>query len=202
MSIAAMLLATDAAAQTVILGGGYFRDIKRFSGDPEMNVLDGDASGLQLDVGTVVIPRLLVTFELGLSGESSVSRTTSISYMGQTVDIRTLYANRLTTWSTLVGLRAATTRRVRLTYLGGITFFHVSRRITSESQIAFVQPAPSPTSSSTVDNVAGPTVGIDAAIRATDHLAIVLAMRAHALRISADLAGVTVRPGVAAQFSF
>ncbi|PWT85399.1 MAG: hypothetical protein C5B57_02990 [Blastocatellia bacterium] len=202
ISIAAMLMATDATAQTVILSGGYFRDIKRFSGDPEMNVLNTDANGLQLGVGTLVVPRVLVTLEFGRSEETSVSRTTSISYLGQPVDIRTLYANRLTTWSALFGLRTAATQRIQLTYLGGVAFFHVSRRITSESQAVFLPSPPPPTSSFTVDNVAGPTVGIDAGIKATDHFAIVFAMRVQALRISADLAGISMRPGVEAQFSF
>jgi hypothetical protein len=50
--------------------------------------------------------------------------------------------------------------------------------------------------------VAAATVGVDAAVRTVDHLAIVLFVRAHALRISADEAGFAIRPGVAARISF
>jgi hypothetical protein len=199
---AAMLVATDAAAQSIVLTAGYYRENKRFSGDPEMNVLDTDANGLQLAVGTLVIPRCIVELEVGVSGGSSLERSTIVSYLGQNVDIRTQYSSKLTTWSALVGLRGAAAGRFQLTYLGGVTFFHVTRRITPNSQTVIVQPVPPPTTSTTVDNIAGPTIGVDAAIRATQHFAVVFLVRAQALRISSDLAGFTVRPGVAAQFSF
>lgn len=48
-----VLLPTEAAAQSVIVRGGYSREIKLFSGEPGTNVLDTVASGLDLAVGTL-----------------------------------------------------------------------------------------------------------------------------------------------------
>jgi hypothetical protein len=202
MLAVAVLIATDAVAQSVIVTGGYYREIKRFSGDPTLNVLDTEANGVQLGVGTMVTPRCEVALEVGVSEGSSVTRSTSVAFEGQTVDVQTQYANRLITWSALVGLRGPQTGRLQITYLGGITFSHLRREITPESQAAILQPAPPPTTSVTIDDVAAATVGVDAAVRAADHLTVVVFLRANALRISSDLAGFAMRSGIAAQFSF
>jgi hypothetical protein len=203
--IAVLLAASDAMAQSVLLTAGGYHEIKRFSGDagPDAtNVLDTDANGLHIAVGTVVIPHFIVAFEVGLSGESSVTKTTTVTNLGQTLNIQTQYANQLTTWSALVGLRSAPAGRLQLTYVGGVTFSHVRRTITPETPATVVQPAPVPTISTTIDNVAGPAVGVDAAVRVADHLAVVAFVRVYALTLSNDLSGVIVRPGLAAQVSF
>jgi hypothetical protein len=72
----------------------------------------------------------------------------------------------------------------------------------SETPVVILQPAPPPVPSETIDDVAAATVGLDAAVRLANRLSIVVFARAHALRISADLAGFSFRPGVAAQWSF
>ena len=200
--VAAMLTATAAAAQSVVISGGYYRESKSFSGDPAMGVLDTEVSGLHLAVGALAMPRVLVALELGQSEESGVTRSTTISYLGRDVEIRTQYANRLTTWSALAGVRGAPAGRLQLTYLGGLTFFHMTRRITPESQPVILQPAPPPIVSTTHDNVAGPVVGVVAAVRAARHVAVVFLVRAHALTVSTDLSGFIVRPGMAVQVSF
>jgi hypothetical protein len=200
--IGALLLTADASAQSIVASVGVFRDSKRFSGDPDLNVLDADGSGGHLAVGTIVVPRCMVVLEIGLGSESDVTRTTSVSFAGQTIDLRTQYTNRLTTWSALAGLRGPQTGKVQLTYFGGLTFSHVVRHITPDAESPILRPAPPPATSTTIDDVGGPTVGIDAAIRAARHVAVVVFARAHALRISSDLSGFAIRPGIAAQFSF
>jgi hypothetical protein len=199
------LVATDALAQSVMVTAGGYHDIQRFSGDAgtdAINVLDTEANGLHLAVGAVVIPHCTVAVEAGFSGESIVTKSTTVTNLGQTLNIQTQYANQPTTWSALVGLRSAPAGRLQLTYLGGVTFSHVRRTITPETPATVVQPAPAPVISTTIDNVAGPTVGVDAAIRAADHIALVVFLRVHALTLSNDLAGFIVRPGLAAQVSF
>ena len=200
--MAVVLSASNAMAQSVMLTAGAYYEIKRFSGDPDMNVLDTGANGLHIAVGTAVVPHCTVAFEVGLSGESSVTKTTTVTNLGQTLNIQTQYANQLTTWSALVGLRSAPAGRLQLTYVGGVTFSHVRRTITPETPATVVQPAPVPTISTTIDNVAGPAVGVDAAVRVADHLAVVAFVRVYALTLSNDLSGVIVRPGLAAQVSF
>jgi hypothetical protein len=102
----------------------------------------------------------------------------------------------------LAGLRGPLTGRLQITYFGGLTFAHLLRHITPEAQSPILNPAPPATTSTTIDDVAGPAVGVDAAIRATSHVAVVFFARAHGLRVSSDLSGFAIRPGVAAQFSF
>jgi hypothetical protein len=203
--MAVVLVATDAMAQSVTVTAGGYRDIQRFSGDAgtdATNVLDTESNGLHIAVGAVVIPHVTVAFEVGFSGEASVTKSTTVTNLGQTLNIQTQYANQPTTWSALVGLRSAPAGRLQLTYLGGVTFSHVRRTITPETPATVVQPVPAPLVSTTVDNVAGPTVGVDAAIRAADHVALVAFLRVHALSLSNDLTGFIVRPGLAVQFSF
>jgi len=202
ISIVALLIATDASAQSVAVTAGLFHDSKRFSGDPELNVLDGDARGGHIAVGTMVFPRVLVTLEIGAGAESAVTRTTTVALPGRTVDIHTEYTNQLTAWSVLAGLRSAPIARLQLTYLGGVTFSHLVRHITPDAQSPIVQPAPPPTTSTTIDDVSGATAGIDVAVRVAPHVAAVFFTRAHAFRVSSDLAAFSIRPGVAAQLSF
>jgi hypothetical protein len=202
IGIAATLLAGDAAAQSVVVTAGAFREIKRFSGDPELNVLDSDSRGGQFAVGAIVVPRCVVALEIGAGSESDVTRSTSVAFAGQTIDLHTLYTSQLTTWSVLAGLRGPLTGRLQITYFGGLTFAHLLRHITPEAQSPILNPAPPATTSTTIDDVAGPAVGVDAAIRATSHVAVVFFARAHGLRVSSDLSGFAIRPGVAAQFSF
>jgi hypothetical protein len=202
IGIVGLLFAVDASAQSVVATAGVYRESKRFSGDPELNVLDTDARGGQLAVGTMALPRFIVAVEIGLGSESSATRTTSVAFAGQTIDLQTEYTNRLTTWSVLAGLRGVETGRLQLTYLGGVTFSHLVRHITPDAQSPILRPAPPPTTSTTVDNVTGPAVGVDVAVRAARHVAVVFFLRAHGLRVSSDLAAFSIRPGVGAQFSF
>lgn len=200
--IGAALLAADAAAQPVLLGVGYHRDVKRFSGDPDLNVLDTQANGVHIAVGTSVTPRLLVSLEVAFSEESTRTRTTPVVLGGRPLNVTTHYRNQLSTVSALAGVQGPPAGRLRLTYIAGLTFAHVRRRIEPEARAPILDPAPPPTASEFVDNVAAPTVGLDAAIDMARHVAIVASLRAHALRLNADLAGFSIRPGVGVQFAF
>ena len=200
--VGAVLFATDAIAQTVMISGGYYHESKRFSGDPVMNVLDSDVSGLHVGVGTLVAPRCSVALEIGISGTSNKTTSSSVVFQGQPVSIETEYVNRLSTWSALAGLRGPAAGRLQLTYVGGLTFAHFRREIMPASLAPILQPAPPPTTSVTIDHVPAATAGLDAAIAAVNHLAIVIFVRAYALRLSSDLGGFVVRPGVAALVTF
>jgi hypothetical protein len=200
--IGAALLAADAAAQPVLVGAGYHREVKRFSGDPDLNVLDTQANGVHVAVGTSVTPRFLVSLEVAFNGESTRTRTTSVVLGGRPLNVTTHYRNQLNTVSALAGVQGPPAGRLRLTYLAGLTFAHVRRRIDPEGRAPILDPAPPPTASELVDNVAAPTVGLNAAIEVARHVSFVASLRAHALRLSADLAGFSIRPGAGVQFVF
>src|SRR6185503_8947222 len=76
--VGVVLLPTEAASQSLFVRGGYAREIKRFSGEPGTSVLDTEASGLDVAVGTSITSRCTVALEIGWTERSSVTKTTVV----------------------------------------------------------------------------------------------------------------------------
>ena len=200
-AIAAWLcFAQDANAQRFSVAASLSADVKRFSGEPETSPLDTESVGILVSVGASVAPHVSVRLELGIEPESTVDRTTRVT-LPTPADVLTTYANQMRTVSTLVGVHPVLSGRFRWTVVGGLTFVHFERTITSTASSA-VLGTTQPNTSVFVDRVAAATVGFDGAISVTDRFAIVPGVRAHAFRLSGDLAGFSVRPSIGAQWSF
>lgn len=193
-------LPQDVEAQHFSVAAGLSADVKRFSGEPETSPLDTQSAGLQLSAGAFVTPHLILRLELGLERVSTVTRTARV-LVPNPADVHTTYANRMRTVSTLVGFHPVLSGRFRWSVLGGLTFVHFERTITSTASPAALG-ATQATPSVFVDRVAAATVGMDGAVYVTNHFAIVPSIRAHAFKLTGDLAGFSVRPSIGGQWSF
>ncbi len=204
------LLVSPASAQDpgtggLALTGSLFAGIKRFSGDPATNVLDGEALGGAAAVGTRLADRWLIQLEVEAASFSThlqphdVRLGTGKNATTITVQRRTL--NRPFLVSALAGYRSAPHGRLRFQYLAGLTFLHLDR------QTDTVAPAGTPAaliapSSEVRTNGPAATVGVDAELTLTAHLSLVPAVRATAFNASDAPSGFLIRPAVGLRWTF
>jgi hypothetical protein len=196
----------EASAQAGFISGGFLYDIKRYSGDESQNVYDGQAAGGFVGVGAFVAKRLSAEFEMGLSRDTTTTVSTPVVIAGMgTVDFNTVYTTRLQTYSALFAVHTAPSERLHLSYRGGVTFVHHRREILPPNILPVNPQTPSTipaTPTVLIENVAGPTAGIDADVILSQRFAIVGALRVHAFRIATDLSAFSIRPMVGARVTF
>ncbi len=196
-----MTLATPALAQTrAFVTADVFADLKRFSGDPSTNVLDGDAAGGGVRVGTFLTPQWSV--ELGVDlGRSTTALldTPTTAIKGAPPPLRqTRTVNRLTATSVVVAFHTSGAR-VQLGYIGGLTLLHVVRR--TDTLVGGV--AQKTRVRDMIDNVPAATLGMEARIAVGKHFGVVPEVRALAFSLSGTgPSGFAIRPGVAARWNF
>jgi len=199
-------LARRAAAQAGFVSGGLVYDIKRYSSGVGPQTYDGEAIGGYVGVGAFITRRFSAEFEMALSGDATnrVSFPILINASTNTIsNITSIYETRLQTYSALFGVHTAPSRRLHLSYRGGVTFIHHRRRITPP----LVLPADPAANTvgiqvTLIDNVAAPTAGVDADFLLAPRLALVAALRVHAFSIENDLSAFSIRPMVGARVSF
>ena len=217
-----LAIARPALAQSnVFVGGGMFADLKRFSGDPATTTLDGNGIGGGGQIGVMVSDRWNIRLALDIGSTTTRSSSTTIALpviydftaLGlvappQSLVFSTETANRLFATSVLLGYQTAGTRRVRPGVFGGLTFMHVTRRVTlpnvlplATTQLATIFPLVD--TQERIDNVPAATVGAEAAIELTPHFAAVPEVRAHAFSLSGGgPSGFVIRPGIAVRWTF
>jgi hypothetical protein len=195
-------LAVPAAAQSpVFVTGALFGDLKRFSGDPATNVLDGDSVGGGGRLGAFVAPQW--TLELGVDAGASTTalRGTPLpAAKGMALPPlrQSRTRNRLIATTVLVGFHPSTTRRVQFGYFGGLTLLRVTRR--SDTLIAGVA---QPNEREVIDLVPAATMAAEARVAISQHLAIVPEIRVLTFSLSPPApAGFAIRPGVALRWTF
>jgi hypothetical protein len=137
--------------------------------------------------------------------------------------------NRVFAASVLLGYHAESGHRIRPGVVGGLTFVHVRRRYNTIGPVPLVSGAAAPSSFAyftpggtlapgsvslpvasslvvrpieVIDNVPAATVGAEAAIELTSHLAAVPEVRAHAFSLSNGPSGFAIRPGIALRWTF
>jgi hypothetical protein len=197
------VLSPVARAQSV--GAAAVIDIKRVSGESgdaardgsETAVLDTESPGFSIFVSAPVTPYVGFALEFGFEREATVA---TVSQANQ-VRLETRHTNRMRTLSVLAAVHPATTRRVRLTVLGGLTFVHFERTIALSPAAPSGTPVQA-TSSTFVDRMGAATVGLDCDLRVAPHVAIVPAIRAHSFRLASNLGGFSVRPSIGAKWIF
>jgi hypothetical protein len=203
--VGSLFIPRAAAAQAGFVSGGFQYDIKRYSGDESMNVYDGQAAGGFIGAGAFVAKRLSVEFEAGFSGDTTTTVSTPVAIAGQgTVNFETTYTSRVQSYSALVGVHTAPSERLHLSFRGGVTFVHHRREIVPPPILPVYpgEPSTSPLPTTIVDNVAGPTAGVDADVMLTPRFAIVGALRVTQFRIATDLSAFTIRPLVGVRATF
>jgi hypothetical protein len=203
LSIAAHTAEAQTAApiaESAYVTGGTFLGVKRFSGDPTEGTLDGSAAGLAVAIGTSIGTRWDLQVGLDVGGFSETERPRDITFQREMITLTSVVENQVLTVATLVRFRSAAHGRVRLGYLGGLSFVRLHRRFHTEA------PEGTPTGliprpAERVDYSAAPTVGFDARIMVTEHLAIIPGIHACVFRF-ADDSGLLVRPRVGVRWAF
>jgi hypothetical protein len=201
IALTAVRSAPAAAQSPVFVTGALFGDVKRFSGDPTMNVLDGNTVGGGLRLGAFVAPQW--TLELGVDAGGSTTVLRDSPLLGvkdqATPPLRqSRTQNRLIATTALVGFHPAARGHVQLGYFGGLTLLHVARK--SDTLIGGLA---QPNERDLIDLVPAVTMGVEARVALFHHLAVVPEARVFAFSLSPPApAGVAIRPGVALRWTF
>jgi hypothetical protein len=205
---ALMLTATvvPAAAQTPVAERAYATvglvgDVKRFSGDPTESTLDGQVVGGAIAIGTFIGSRWDLQLGLDVGGFSRTEHPRDITLQRDTITLTSVAENQVLSVATLLRFRASSHGRVRLGYLGGLTFVRLHRKFHTTAPPG----TPStliPKPDERVDFSAAPTVGIDARIELTQHLSLVPGLHACVFRFFSDESGLLVRPRIGLRWAF
>lgn len=206
MTAAVLFISTNTAeAQTNIVEsayvtGGTFVGVKRFSGDPTEGILDGTVTGVAVAIGTSIGTRWDLQVGLDVGGFSETGRPRDVTFQREMITLNSIAENQVLSVATLLRFRSAAHGRVRLGYLGGLSFVRLHRRFHTEAPEgtpAGLIPRPD----ERVDYSAAPTVGLDARIAITEHLSVVPGIQACVFRF-ADESGLVVRPRVSVRWGF
>lgn len=187
-------------AESAYVTGGTFLGVKRFSGDPTEGVLDGTASGGAIAVGTSIGTRWDLQIGLDVTGFSQRRRPREIMFQREIIELTSITENQVLSVATLLRFRSAPHGRVRLGYLGGLSFVRLHRKFHTEAPggtPAGLIPRPD----ERVDYSAAPTVGIDARIALTEHVSVIPGIHACVFRF-ADESGLLVRPRIGVRWAF
>lgn len=192
-------VADTANAQTgVTVTAALFDEIKRFSGDPATNLLDGAAVGGSIRIGAPLAPdwRLTLGEEIGRT-TTKIGPLFSPTKGARPRQDRT--ENRLLTTSVTLAFYPHSERRVRIGYLVGAAILHVTR-----TNDILMSGATVPNSAHTnVDNVGGLTLGTEAPVAVTRHLSVVPDMRVTAFRLSGNApSAFAIEPGLGVRWAF
>jgi hypothetical protein len=191
---------TSTIAESAYVTGGTFLGVKRFSGDPTEGILDGEATGAALAVGTSIGSRWDLQVGLDVTGFSRTRRPRDVTFQRDTITLTSVAENQVLSVATLLRFRSAPHGRVRLGYLGGLSFVRLHRKFHTDAPDgtpAGLIPRPD----EKVDYSAAPTVGIDARIAVTEHLSVIPGVHACVFRF-ADESGLLVRPRVGVRWAF
>ena len=200
MLLIASLSGTPAFAQRGYVQGGVALDLRRFSGQPEDRVFDGNVSTLSIGGGGFLTSMFSASLELDLGAESDEARSVTVTIAGRHETVTTTYSSRRRSVSALFGVHTSPQRAVRAGVYGGLAFTAFRQRIAADAPPVVLSAPPPPTEFT--DRAATPIAGIDVAVSVAGRLAVVGTVRAQDLGFSNELHGFSVRPGVAARVSF
>ena len=204
--VAAVLLSSRSVeaqvpiAERAYVTAGTYLGVKRFSGDPTEGILDGEAVGGAIALGTSIGSRWDLQVGLDLSGFSQTRRPRDVTFQRETITLTSVAENQVLSVATLLRFRSSAHGRLRLGYLGGLSFVRLHRRFHTDAPHgtpAGLIPKPN----ERVDYSAAPTVGIDARIALTTHLSVIPGVYASVFRF-ADESGLLVRPRVGIRWAF
>jgi len=187
-------------AESAYVTGGAFVEVKRFSGDPQEAVLDGNTAGGAVAVGTHIGSHWDLQLGLDVTGFSRSERPRSVTLAKDTYTLTSVTDNQVLTVATLLRYRAAPHGRWRLGYLGGLSFIRIDRRFhtdASDATPAGLIPRPD----EAVDYSAAPTIGLDARVAISDHVSLVPGIHACVFRFGNE-SGFLVRPRIGVRWTF
>lgn len=205
MILRAVVLVTcmtaPAGAQNLMLSGAVQRDIQRF---PESDVparLDGSAAGWMVGAGVRLRNHLALAVEWSDAGTIEDVRTTALDINGRTVVITSTFRHDTRTAAALGGYSHMLSSRVRVAYLGGVSFTQVGREFASNAPgLVLVGPSDPSASglSALVDRFWGMTGGVNVIVGIRRRLQAVAGLRVQKITLPPDGAGWSVRTFVGA----
>ncbi|MGH9144630.1 MAG: hypothetical protein ACRD2I_26115 [Vicinamibacterales bacterium] len=192
--------AQPARGDGLYVSGAALGDLKRFSGDPDTNILDGEAFGGAITLGTSVSPRWDLEVGVEVPRFTTNLQPRVLTVRRSTITLQSRTRNQPLSVTTLVRFRGATRGRVQLGYLGGLSVLRLQRRFDTEA------PADTPASliaspHALVQYGTAPTLGVDARVALAGHLSLVPALHVTAFSLQ-DIGGVLVRPRIAIRWTF
>jgi hypothetical protein len=192
--------ASDAAAQSAFVEGGFAREVKRFSREGDRSPFDGTVNTVWVGVAGFLLPQVSVGAEMDLGEESTFQETVTVTVSGRPAEITTSYTSRRRSIAAFAGLHTSADRAVRLGCYVGLGFTAFRRTIGSDAPTVVLEEPPEP--SVFEERTTGAIVGVDAAIRLGPNVAVVPAIRAQGLSLTGDLSGFSLRPSIGARVSF
>jgi hypothetical protein len=186
----------------VYVGGGILADVKRFSGDPSVPTLDGQAVAGAAAAGTSLADRWDI--EIGIEVPAFTSHLEAhpvVLNRSTTIALQDRVQNRAIAVPALLRFRGAAHRRVQLGYLVGLSIVRLQRDFDTLAP-AGTPAALVPKAHETLGYGAAPVLGLDAQIAITDHLALVPAIHVSVLNVVGQVSGVLIRPQVGLRWMF
>jgi hypothetical protein len=211
-----LALAQPAFAQSrMFLGGAVLADIKKFSGDPSTNTLDGTAVGGGAEAGVIVNDHVSLRVTVGVGGKTTTSTPIPIGVLALPARItapltafRYVTSNRIVATNILLGYTFPLRDRIRASAVGGLSLLHVTRdySMTGPTPVSRLPAALAPLivrPHTVIDNVPGATVGAEVAFDLTRHIAVVPHLHVTAFSLSAGgPGGFAIRPGIGGRWTF
>ena len=194
-------IAAPAEAQNLMLSGVVQRDIQRFPEGDVPTRLDGSATGWMVGANVRRWNHLAVAAEWADAGTIEDGRSTALDIDGRTVVITSTFRHHTRTAAALGGYSHMLSSRVRMAYLGGVSFTQVEREFASNAPgLVLVAPSDLATSSlsALVNRFWGMTGGVDAVVRIRWRLHAVAGLRAQRITLPPDDSGWSVRTFVGA----
>lgn len=179
-------ITTPAGAQNLMLSAALQRDVQRFPEGDVPTRLDGSAAGWMADAGVRFREHLALAIEVSDAGTIEDMRTTALDLNGRSVVITSTFRHDTRSAAALGGFSHTPWSRVRVAYLGGVSFTHVRRTFASNAPgLVLVDPS-DPTASalsSLVDQFWGITGGLDAFVQIRGRLHAVAGFRAQRITL-------------------
>jgi len=184
----------------VYVSGALLGDIKRFSGDTTEPLLDGEALGGGLTIGTSLAPRWDLQVGVDVPRFSGTSRDRLVTLQKTTFTLQSVTRNQTLSVATLIRFRGVRRGRVQLGYLGGLSVVRLRRDVHTEAPDG-TPGGLIPKPDSTVGYTAAPTVGIDAQIAVAEHVSLVPGLHATVFSLP-DTSGLLLRPRLGLRWTF
>ena len=200
MGVACSAVAQSAASQHPYVSVSAIADVKRFSGDPATNVLDGQTAGIAAAFGSSLGARWDLEVGVDAPRDSTNSRPRVVTVRREVITLQSRTRNRALSFDALIRFRARQRGRLQMGYLGGLSFLRLQR------QFDTVAPADTPEAlvprpTELLSYGAAPTIGVDAHLALTDHLLVVPAIRVSAFNFD-GVSGVLLRPRIGVGWVF
>jgi hypothetical protein len=201
-----LVLPRAAGAQSrVFVGGDLFGDVKRFSGDPTTNTLDGTAIGGGVHLGAYITPHWNLRVALGVEKGTTHSAPIPINVLFPVADIpisslRSEVTNRIISTSVMLGYQFPLGSRASCGALGGMAFLHVRRAYSTSGPQPLLALVIRPYS--LVDYAPAAEGGGEFTVEVTHRLALAAELRTQAFSLNNGPSAFALRSGLVARWLF